>query len=54
MKAYYNIIETIGHTPLVELKTIEIAQKNENQNKIVVVLLPDAGERYLSTELFNE
>jgi len=30
-----------------------IAQKDEYKNKHVVVLLPDTGERYLSTELFQ-
>ncbi len=25
----------------------------ENQDKIIVVLLPDAGDRYLSTDLFK-
>lgn len=30
-----------------------IAQKDEYRNKHVVVLLPDTGERYLSTELFQ-
>ena len=31
----------------------EIALKNNNKNTRIVVLLPDSGERYLSTELFN-
>ena len=30
----------------------QIAARPENQGKMVVVLLPDTGERYLSTELF--
>lgn len=29
-----------------------LAKKNENKDKNIVVLLPDTGERYLSTELF--
>lgn len=33
---------------------IEIASKAENQGKNVVVLLPDSGDRYLSTALFND
>jgi len=31
-----------------------IATRPENQRKTVVVLLPDTGDRYLSTELFNQ
>lgn len=31
---------------------IELAKKEENANKNIVVLLPDLGDRYLSTELF--
>ncbi len=33
---------------------IEEAKKSENEGKTVVVLLPDTGDRYLSTELFAE
>ena len=32
---------------------IEIAKREENKNKRIVVLLPDSGERYLSTEMFS-
>ena len=31
-----------------------LAQKPENKEKTIVVILPDTGERYLSTELFKE
>ena len=31
---------------------VEIAKLKENQGKIIVAILPDTGERYLSTELF--
>ncbi len=33
---------------------IELAKKPENEGKTIVVLLPDTGDRYLSTELFAE
>lgn len=32
---------------------VEIARRPENAGKKIVVLLPDTGDRYLSTELFN-
>lgn len=30
-----------------------VSKREENQNKTIVVLLPDTGERYLSTAMFN-
>lgn len=33
---------------------IELAKRNENEGKNIVVLLPDTGDRYLSTALFAE
>ncbi len=30
-----------------------LAEREENRGKTIVVLLPDSGERYLSTEMFN-
>ena len=30
----------------------EVARRAENENKLIVVILPDLGDRYISTELF--
>jgi cysteine synthase A len=33
---------------------LEVARRTENKGKLVVVILPDTGERYISTWLFQE
>jgi len=33
---------------------IEVAQRPENKDKMIVVILPDTGERYISTWLYSE
>lgn len=32
---------------------VKLARRPENKGKRIVVLLPDTGERYLSTQLYN-
>lgn len=33
---------------------IEVAKREENEGKMIVAILPDTGERYISTWVFNE
>jgi cysteine synthase A len=32
---------------------VEVANREENKGKLIVVILPDSGERYLSTGIFG-
>jgi len=33
---------------------IELGRREQNKDKLIVAILPDLGERYLSTKLFPE
>src|SRR6185503_5391652 len=33
---------------------LQVARRPENKGKVIVVILPDLGERYLSTQLYPE
>ncbi|NQU74497.1 MAG: pyridoxal-phosphate dependent enzyme, partial [Candidatus Omnitrophica bacterium] len=33
---------------------LEVSKRKENKGKLIVVILPDTGERYLTTWLFKE
>jgi cysteine synthase A len=33
---------------------LQLARREDNRGKLIVVVLPDLGERYLSTPLFGE
>ena len=34
-------------------QALELARKEENKDKTIVVLLPDSGERYLTTPMYQ-
>jgi len=34
--------------------SVQVAQRSANKGKLILVILPDTGERYLSTWLFQD
>ena len=49
-----NILVTGGAGNIASALTTKLAAKPENAGKTIVVILPDSGERYLSSVLFED
>ena len=51
INVYYHSV--VGDNPERLTKAVELAKRAENFGKSIVVLLPDGGEKYLSTKLLE-
>ncbi len=47
-------VQAVLSDPAQMARVMELAGRRENAGRTIVALLPDTGDRYLSTQLFAE